>query len=311
MPDPFLVTVVPSFTTDDLAAERLTPQRLLERVAAEGHEGLVAKRLDSPYLCRSKSHRRSSTGVLVLVDHPTENPRAKWSAARAVKIMRRCGVFLDVRRQLVAGLVRPVLVVVRLVDGEDLTCVSLSQDEDMVQNLAANAADDPFAVRVHPGSSRCSRNHAKFLCLKYGAARVAVFAVAVTQQKAQRFHARSELAGQVPRLLYRPAPCRMRGDAGDVQAPGAVFEERQCVQTCAEHGVDVEEVRRDDAFGLRGQKLPPGRAASPRCRLDARAAQDLPDRRGAQAMTEPNLWGAKTWLNMPDLRITLLQARTR
>ncbi|GAA3647953.1 DNA ligase D [Lentzea roselyniae] len=50
MPDPFRVAVVPSFTTADLAAERLTPQRLLERVAAEGHEGLVAKRLDSPYL---------------------------------------------------------------------------------------------------------------------------------------------------------------------------------------------------------------------------------------------------------------------
>ncbi|WP_434453084.1 DNA ligase D [Lentzea sp. E54] len=50
MPDPFRVSVVPSFTSDDLAAERLTPQRLLERVAAEGHEGLVAKRFGSPYL---------------------------------------------------------------------------------------------------------------------------------------------------------------------------------------------------------------------------------------------------------------------
>ena len=50
MPDPFRVTVVPSFTAAELAADRLTPQRLLERVANEGHEGLVAKRLDSPYL---------------------------------------------------------------------------------------------------------------------------------------------------------------------------------------------------------------------------------------------------------------------
>ncbi|MGW6936868.1 DNA ligase D [Lentzea sp. NPDC054927] len=50
MPDPFRVAVVQSFTGAELAAERLTPQRLLERVAAEGHEGLVAKRLDSPYI---------------------------------------------------------------------------------------------------------------------------------------------------------------------------------------------------------------------------------------------------------------------
>ncbi|MDX8053846.1 DNA ligase D [Lentzea sp. BCCO 10_0798] len=50
MPDPFRIAIVPSFSADQLAAERLTPQRLLERVATEGHEGLVAKRLDSPYL---------------------------------------------------------------------------------------------------------------------------------------------------------------------------------------------------------------------------------------------------------------------
>jgi bifunctional non-homologous end joining protein LigD len=50
MPDPFRVAVVPSFTTEELAAERMTPLRLLDRVAAEGHEGLVAKRIDSPYI---------------------------------------------------------------------------------------------------------------------------------------------------------------------------------------------------------------------------------------------------------------------
>ncbi|MET9229934.1 DNA ligase D [Lentzea sp. NPDC003310] len=55
MPDPFRISVVPSFTADDLAAERLTPQRLLDHVAAEGHEGLVAKRLDSPYLPGKRS----------------------------------------------------------------------------------------------------------------------------------------------------------------------------------------------------------------------------------------------------------------
>ncbi|MFJ5991406.1 hypothetical protein [Lentzea sp. NPDC092896] len=50
----------------------------------------------------------------------------------------------------------------------------------------------------------------------------------------------------------------------------------------------MEEVRRDDPLGLRGQKLPPRQAASTRRRIDARAVQDLPDRRGAQAMTKPN-----------------------
>jgi bifunctional non-homologous end joining protein LigD len=49
MPDPYLVSVVESFTFDRLAADRLTPAALLERAAAEGKEGLVAKLRSSTY----------------------------------------------------------------------------------------------------------------------------------------------------------------------------------------------------------------------------------------------------------------------
>lgn len=49
-------------------------------------------------LYRSKSHRCSSSRISVLVDHPTEDPRADGSRARAVKIMRRSGVLLNVWR---------------------------------------------------------------------------------------------------------------------------------------------------------------------------------------------------------------------
>ena len=49
MPDPYLVAVVRAFTFDELAADRTTPEQLLGRVAADGLEGLVAKRRDSLY----------------------------------------------------------------------------------------------------------------------------------------------------------------------------------------------------------------------------------------------------------------------
>jgi bifunctional non-homologous end joining protein LigD len=49
MPDPAVVSVVPSVTFDQLAADRLTPQHLLDQVTAEGHEGLVAKLRTSVY----------------------------------------------------------------------------------------------------------------------------------------------------------------------------------------------------------------------------------------------------------------------
>jgi hypothetical protein len=76
------------------------------------------------------------------------------------------------------------------------------------------------------------------------------------------------------------------GDSGDVQAPGAVLEERQCVQPLAEHGVYVEEVCRDDALGLGGEELAPGRAGSAGRRVDAGRVQDLPDRRGGDPVSE-------------------------
>ncbi|MDT7727566.1 MAG: bifunctional non-ous end joining protein LigD [Actinomycetota bacterium] len=50
MPDPYRVAVVPAVTFEQLAAERLTPQNLLARAAADGAEGLVAKHCSSTYL---------------------------------------------------------------------------------------------------------------------------------------------------------------------------------------------------------------------------------------------------------------------
>ena len=49
MPDPFLVSVVPSITAEELAADRRTPNTLLERFAADGHEGLMAKMRTAAY----------------------------------------------------------------------------------------------------------------------------------------------------------------------------------------------------------------------------------------------------------------------
>jgi bifunctional non-homologous end joining protein LigD len=50
MPDPYRVSLVPAFTFDELAADRLTPAQLLDRIAAEGKEGLVVKLRSAGYL---------------------------------------------------------------------------------------------------------------------------------------------------------------------------------------------------------------------------------------------------------------------
>lgn len=50
MPANEQVSIVPAFTFDELAAEGLTPQDLLDRAAAEGFEGLIAKLRGSIYV---------------------------------------------------------------------------------------------------------------------------------------------------------------------------------------------------------------------------------------------------------------------
>ncbi len=54
----------------------------------------------------------------------------------------------------------------------------------------------------------------------------------------------------------------------------------------AEHGVEVKEVRCDDALGLGGEEFPPGGTGAAWCWVDACVVQDLPDRRGGDAMSE-------------------------
>ncbi|WP_173140093.1 DNA ligase D [Kibdelosporangium persicum] len=50
MPDPYLVSIVPAVTFEQLSADRLTPAQLLDRVAREGQEGLIAKHRTAPYV---------------------------------------------------------------------------------------------------------------------------------------------------------------------------------------------------------------------------------------------------------------------
>jgi hypothetical protein len=44
-----------------------------------------------------------------------------------------------------------------------------------------------------------------------------------------------------------------------VSAAGAVLDDDQRVDAPQQHGIDVHEVGCEDAFGLRGQELPPSR----------------------------------------------------
>ncbi len=72
----------------------------------------------------------------------------------------------------------------------------------------------------------------------------------------------------------------MRGDAGQMDTPGSVLDDNQGVEPTEQHGVHVDEVGREDAAGLGGQELLPGRARAAGRGIDPGIVQDLPHRRG-------------------------------
>lgn len=105
-----------------------------------------------------------------------------------------------------------------------------------------------------------------------------VFTVPVPDEEAHQVHAALQGHGEVPGLLSGPRGGGVGGDVGEVEAPGAVFDEDQGMEALEEDGVDVEEVGRDDAVGLGGEELVPGRPQALWGGVDAGGVKDFPNR---------------------------------
>lgn len=80
------------------------------------------------------------------------------------------------------------------------------------------------------------------------------------QQERHRVEAVIEVHHQVAGGLDGPSTARVGSDPGHVHAARAVFHDDQRLDTLEEHRVDVDEVHGEDAFGLSGEELCPGRA---------------------------------------------------
>jgi hypothetical protein len=85
--------------------------------------------------------------LVVFVDQPAEyiftlDPRRRLDAL----------IRVVVRWQLFAALMRAMVVVLRMEDGEYLGRVPVPQDESVVQALSAHGADEPLGVGVRPRS---------------------------------------------------------------------------------------------------------------------------------------------------------------
>jgi hypothetical protein len=84
-------------------------------------------------------------------------------------------------------------------------------------------------------------------------------AVAIADQEAELAGACTQIHQQVTGLLDGPRPGGAGGDAQDVHAASLDLHHEQHVQASEEHGVNVQEVARQDPGCLGGEALPPGR----------------------------------------------------
>jgi hypothetical protein len=124
------------------------------------------------------------------------------------------------------------------------------------------------------------------LCREHGIEGAGELPGTVPDQELDRCGALAEVPQEVTRCLCRPRAVGVRGGPGQVSAAGAVLDDDQRVDAPQEHGVHVHEVSRQDAAGLRGQELLPGRAAAAGRGIDPGSVQDLPHRGRRDPVTE-------------------------
>ncbi|WSN64432.1 hypothetical protein OG467_09110 [Streptomyces sp. NBC_01361] len=123
-----------------------------------------------------------STGGLVLVDGSAEGRCAVDEVLDEVDGARRSGFSLR-WTELVQCAVRPVPVVVLQVPGEGSAQVPFVEDECPVEELAAQGADEPFAVCVRFRGLGRAFEDAQADVGEDGVEGVGVLAVAVTDQE--------------------------------------------------------------------------------------------------------------------------------
>jgi len=141
---------------------------------------------------------------------------------------------------------------------------------------------------VRPGCLRRDGKNPDAIRGEHGIERAGELACPVPDQELDRGRAMAEIHQDVAGRLGRPSAVRVGGDADQVNPASAVLDHDQRVDAPRQHGVHVDEVDGDDAAGLGGQKLLPGRAGAARRGIDPGVMQDLSHRGGRDWVAEPD-----------------------
>src|SRR5438477_7459875 len=166
-------------------------------------------------------------------------------------------------------------VVVVYIEVEDAFEVAASDDQHPVQALSTHRADEAFRVGIGTGCLDGGAEDSQAFGSEHlveGGAELGV-AVADEETSSTDPHAHYEVAG----LLDDPRTAWVRGHSGEVDPSGVEFDKEQHVEATQPHGLDREEIDREDAGCLSAQELRPARSRTPRRRIETVLAQDAPD----------------------------------
>ncbi len=148
-------------------------------------------------------------------------------------------------------------VVVMNVGRKDSFEVAAVHDQEPVEALTADGPDLPFDVRVRPRRPYRRADGPDPLRAEHLVERSCELVVAIVDQKPDRLRPLNERLDDVPRLLGGPLPGGVRGDSGELHAPGGQLDEHECIEATEQHGVDGEEIAGDDPVGLCAQERAP------------------------------------------------------
>ena len=143
-----------------------------------------------------------------------------------------------------------MVVVVALVLTKGCRCVLLVDDQEAVEEFAADRSDEAFGDRVRPW---CPHRRLDDLDVDGGEDGVegrGELGVPVADEEPEAAVGVVEVHEQVAGLLGQPGPGGVGGDAEDVYAAGGVLDDEERVEPVQGDGVEVEQVAGKDRVRL-------------------------------------------------------------
>src|SRR5258708_2546418 len=145
------------------------------------------------------------------------------------------------------------LVIVREVAGQGAAQVSFAQDDDMIETLAADRADEPLRVGVLPRAGGRRQHFTNPHVLQPLPERVTIDAVAIAKEVGRR----GVVWEGVDDLLGGPGARGMFGHVEVEDVAALVGEHDEDEEDAQLHGGDREEIDRDEAGHMVGEERAP------------------------------------------------------